>query len=384
MKSLMIGAAGVALTATAVHAGGIQRTEQSAMVLYETGNLLELSLAYANPELDGENVSPPFPAQDISDVGDGFTLPSFALKYDVTDKVALAFIYDRPYGADISYGDTNVPLGGTVAEANTHALTALMKYNFNDNFSAFGGLRFQQAQGDIHLEGAAYGPVSGYEVNLDKTWGTGYVLGAAYEKREIGLRVALTYNSAITHDMDTTESGPLVDPDGPGPIPAMPLLNATGTTEVKTPESWNLDFQTGVAQDTLVFGSIRYVHHAQFRVDPDRFVAVTGGGLIDLENSTSYTLGVGHRFNEKLSGAVSVTYEAPGDELVSPLAPTTGYTQLRVGGRYDFNEKVSLSGAVSHFWLGDAKPETGTPDMARASFEDNSAWGVGLKLTYRF
>lgn len=384
MKFLLTGASALALSATALHAGGIERTQQSAMILYETGNVLEFSLGYANPSLTGKNVSPPFPAQDIDDVADGFYLPSFGIKYDVNDRLALALIYDRPFGADIAYESGNVPLGGTTAEASTNTLTALAKYQFNDNWSAFGGLRLQQATGDIHLEGLAYGAVSGYEVNLDKTTGVGYVLGAAYEIPEIALRVALTYNSAITHDMDTTESGPLVDPDGPGPIPALPLLNASGETEVKTPESWNLDFQTGIAKDTLLFGGIRHVKHSQFRVDPDSFVTVVGNGLIDLEDSTAYTLGVGRRFNEKFSAAISATYEGPGDDLVSPLAPTTGYTQLRLAASYNVNEQVTVSGGISHFWLGDAKPETGTPDVARAKFEDNNAWGVGLKVAYRF
>jgi len=381
MKVLLTGASALALSATALHAGGIERTQQSAMILYETGNVLELSLGYADPSLSGKNISPPFPAQDIDDVADGFWLPSFSIKYDVNDRLALALIYDRPFGADIAYESGNIPLGGTTADANTNTLTALAKYQFNDNWSAFGGLRFQQAEGDIHLQGAAYGPVSGYEVNLDKTNGVGYVLGAAYEVPEIALRVALTYNSSITHDMDTTESGPLI-PVAPGV--ALPLLDGDSETEVKTPESWNLDFQTGIAEDTLLFGGVRYVKHSQFRVDPDNLDTVTGSGLIDLEDSTAYTLGVGRRFNDKFSAALSATYEAPGDDLVSPLAPRTGYTQLRLAGSYNVNEAVTVSGGVSYFWLGDAKPETGTPDVARADFEDNDAWGVGLKVAYRF
>jgi hypothetical protein len=45
---------------------------------------------------------------------------------------------------------------------------------------------------------------------------------------------------------------------------------------------------------------------------------------------------------------------------------------------------VELSGGVRYTWLGDAKPETGTPDVARANFSDNDAVSVGLKLGYYF
>ncbi|MBU2288850.1 MAG: aminotransferase class I/II-fold pyridoxal phosphate-dependent enzyme, partial [Gammaproteobacteria bacterium] len=115
----------------------------------------------------------------------------------------------------------------------------------------------------------------------------GWVAGVAWERPDIAARVSLTYNSEVDHDFDTVERGPLVDPDGPGPVPALPLLEGTSTTTVSTPESWNLEFQTGVAADTLVFGSIRWVEWSAFRVDPRQFTTVTGGGLVDLEDTTT-------------------------------------------------------------------------------------------------
>ncbi|MDO6585933.1 outer membrane protein transport protein [Salipiger sp. 1_MG-2023] len=385
MQTSLKGAVVVALSTGAVQAGGIERTPQSPLLLYETGNVLEVSLAYASPQLTGKNQSPPFPAQDFDNAGRDFYLPSFALKYDLTETWALGVIYERPFGADVAYGDENVVLGGTTAQASTHALTTLLKYRINDNFSAFGGIRLQQASGRIHLEGLAYGAVSGYTVDLDKATGTGYVAGVAYEIPDIALRVVLTYSSAITHDMKTRESGPAIPVDVTGdgvPDVSLPLLDGSGSTEVKTPTSWTLDFQTGIMADTLLFGSVRYLKHREFRVDPDSFVLVTGDGLIDLDDTTAYTLGIGRRFNDRISGAISATFEAPTDILVSPLAPTSGYTQLRLAGAYKASEQVTLSGAVSHFWLGDGKPQTA--QTARANFSDNHAWGIGLKVSYHF
>ena len=43
-----------------------------------------------------------------------------------------------------------------------------------------------------------------------------------------------------------------------------------------------------------------------------------------------------------------------------------------------------MSGGVSYIWLGDANPETGTPDTKRATFTDNSATAIGLKVAYTF
>ncbi len=386
MKRILASTALVAVSAGMASAGGIERTAQSVGVLFEEGNHAEISFGFASPEVSGTSLAIPgaVPALEIGNVANDFTLPSAAIKVDLNDKISAALIYDRPFGADVAYDPANPILGGTVAEANTNVLTALLKYQITPRFSAYGGIRRSQAEGEITLQGAAYGPTSGYNVKLDSATGTGYVLGAAYEVPDIALRVALTYSSDISHDMGTTETGPLIDPDGPGPAPALPLLAGTSETEVKTPESWTLDFQTGISADTLLFGSIRHVKHSQFRVDPEQFVAVTGGGLIDQDDTTTYRLGVGRRFTDKMVGSLAIAYEAPGDELVSPLAPSTGYTQLSVGMAYDVADNVTLSGGISYTWLGDAKPETGTPDTARAEFEDNNNFGIGFKIAYKF
>ncbi len=386
MKNILLGASALALLAGGALAGGIERTTQSPQILFEEGNRLEISYGQVSPSLTGTSLAVPglLPADDISNVGEDYTMPSAALKLALADKLDLALIFDKPYGADVAYEASNPMLGGTNATASTTALTALLRYKLTDRFSAFGGVRSQTAEGRIELIGAAYGPVSGYTVELDRGQATGYVLGAAYEIPDIALRVALSYNSEISHDLGTTESGPLVDPDGAGPTPALPLLNGASTTEIKTPASWNLEFQSGIAANTLLFGSVRHVQHSTFRVDPAQFVTVTGGGLIDLEDTTTYNLGVGRRFTDKFAGSLSFGYEAEGDELVSPLAPSTGRSSVTLGGSYDLSEALTLSAGVNYSWLGDAMPETGTPDTARAEFTDNNAMGVGVKIALKF
>lgn len=366
------GAALAAILASPVLAGGIERTTQSTAILFEDGNYAELTYGSVSPSLTGANVAvaPVLPSLPIGNVADDYGLPAAGLKFEVSDKVDVAFTFDTPFGADILY-PTNPMLGGTKAVADTTAMTALMKYSFTDRISAFGGLRYQKAEGNITLSGLAYGGVSGYNVDLQSDSGTGYVIGAAYEIPEIAMRVALSYNSDITHNMDTTETlgGAVI---------------GASTTKVKTPESINLEFQTGIAKDTLVFGSIRHVKHSTFRVDPATFVALTGGGLIDLSDTTTYRIGLGRRFTDKWSGAVTLAYEDSGDKLVSPLAPSTGYTQIGLAASYQATEQLKITGGVSYTMVGDAMPETGTPDVARADFRNNDVWGVGIRIGYSF
>lgn len=149
------------------------------------------------------------------------------------------------------------------------------------------------------------------------------------------------------------------------------------------PQSVNLDFQTGIARDTLLFGQIRWVDWSVFRVDPAFFTPRAGGGLIDLEDTTTFSLGVGRRFNDTWSGSISFQYEDKGDPLVSPLAPTNGRFGVTLGAVYS-RDNIKITSGINYTWLGDAQPETGTPDTARADFTDNSSVGIGLRIAYTF
>ncbi len=356
------------LGATTAQAGGIERTTQSVLPLYDEGNKVSLSFGYASPQVSGTSYAiGPFPAAGISNVAGDFGITGLALKYDLTDQLSMALIYEEPFGADVAYDPANPALGGTTATSTTQSLTALAKYSFTERVSAFGGLRLQRSSGNVTLSGAAYGPLSGYNVELADDTALGYVLGGAYEIPEIALRVALTYNSAIEHDFATSEN---INP------------GVTTTTQTKTPSSWNLEFQTGVAEDTLLLGSVRYVKHSEFKIEPVAFFGAANRGLVNLEDTVTYRIGVGRRFNDAFSGSLVVGYEAPGKALVSPLAPSTGRTSITLGGAYKLTEQVELSGGLSHTWLGDANPQTS--DTARADFSGNSVTALGLKISYAF
>ena len=370
-RILMTSAATVALAGTA-QAGGIDRSGQGLGPLFEDGRYLELSFGHVSPSIDGRDVA----GQPTGGVVGNYTQWSLAYKYDVNDKLSFALIVDKPFGADVSYpvNTVTVPLAdvldGTSAKAATTAVTGILRYKFDGGFSVHGGLRAQRAEGEITLNGAAYGGpppggLSGYNVKLASDVAPGYLVGVAYEKPEIALRVALTYNSAITHKFDTTQN----------------FAAGVSITEVELPQSVNLDFQSGVAKDTLVFGQIRWVDWSSFLIDP---VGFPGNGLVELEDTTTYTLGVGRRFNDKWAGSISVNYEPGGsDDLVSPLAPTNGRKGVTVGVAYtEGNMKISMG--INYTKVGDARPETGTPDTARASMTDNDVLGVGVKVGWQF
>ena len=375
MKNTLTLTAALMLTTTAAHAVGLDRSNQDIGVIFEDGDYLELSFGSIRPDIEGQDGTEfaggapgTFEGRETGGVADDFTQFAFAYKGQLTDNLSAAVIFDEPYGADISYPvvtatDGSIALGGTGAELNSSAVTGLLRYKLNDNFSVHGGFRVQTLDANIPLGGAAFGGLDGFTTDLGEDTAVGYTVGFAYERPEIALRIAVTYHSEIEHEFPTVDS-----------------FAGSSTTDVTSPQAVNLDFQTGVAADTLVFGSIRWAEYSTTIVAP---AGLQGASLTDLEDGFSYTLGVGRQFTEDFAGSISVGLDTEGDDdLVSPLAPTNGSISVTIGGAYDINENVKISGGVSYVTFGDAF--AATAETARAEFTDNSALAVGFKVGYTF
>lgn len=396
-----------AIGAQGAAAGGIDRAANTNDIIFRDGNYAEIGGSRTIPDVTGTDRPSALPQRyQYTGVADSFTLLNFGIKYDVNDQFSVAFTGQQDYGSDINYdGNPGTSLlGGTSAVADTYALSLLARYKLTENFSVHGGLRADRADGKIKLNGLAYGgptafgptgaplsaaqikgltggartsnAVSGYQVDLDQDWGYGFKLGAAYEIPEIALRVAVTYNSKITHDFGTTERF-----SGAGGRTA----NFTGgTTSVDTPQSVNVNLQSGVAKDTLVFANYRWADWSEFKINPTEFTKATGAQLVSVDDAHTYEIGIARRFTPAFAARASVVRDiVEGDNLVSPLSPTKGYTAVAVGGSYTVGP-VEYSAGVRYFLLGDAQPETGTPDTARADFTDNDAIAFGFRIGYSF
>ncbi|QBF31721.1 OmpP1/FadL family transporter [Thalassococcus sp. S3] len=370
MKTQFLAAIPLCLSVTLAQAGGLDRNGQPIGILFEEGNYAEFSFGRTSPSLTGTDLATAGPTGDVAL---SFNNVALGLKMDITDQLSFALIADEPFGSDIQYpvSATSPLLGGTSAFSSSTALTGLLRYEFDDRISVHGGLRVLRTDGNITLSGQAYGPpppvgLSGYNVALDADTALGYVVGAAYEIPDIALRVALTYNSEIEHEFDTRENV------APGVV---------STTNTTVPQSINLDFQTGIAPRTLLFGSIRWAEWSATKVRPQG----SGVDLIDLNDTTTFTLGLGRQFTDRLSGSIAFGYEAEDDDtLVSPLAPTNGFRSISVGLSYDVDDNITVAGGIRYTDLGDAFAETGTPDTARASFSGNDAVSLGLRVGFRF
>lgn len=295
----------------------------------------------------------------------------------------LGFVVDQPYGGKLLHGVSSPLLGGTRVDQKSLALLGLARYRLNPSMSVQGGLRVQRSSATIVLSGLAYGPVSGYQIRLEPDTAIGLVAGAAYEVSDIGLRLSATYHQAVRHQLDSIKSGPLIDPDGSGPAPAMALLSGASITPVSTPSALNIDFQIGLASDTLLFGQWRWVCWSEFRLDPARFVTVAGEDLLELKNSNTITLGLAHQFNPHWAGVVALEHEGSTGGMSSPLSPANGCKGVTLAALHKW-AKFRITAGISYSKLGDAVLETGTPDVMRARMQGNSSTGMGVQLGVRF
>lgn len=379
MRRWLTLAAALGATASGVSAGGVDRTGQSMGLLFEEGNFALFSFGSAAPSVSGAQTVQlgPFPPGSPSgDMTEAYTQFSIAYKHDFGNGLEAAIIFDQPFGADVNYpADQLYFARASIAELETRALTGVLHYTFPSNFSVHGGLRYQELAARAVIPFVTLPPESGspfagvpYQANGEEDSALGYLVGVGYEIPEIALRVSLTYNSAIEHKLPTSEGSS--------------LGASISTTEIDTPQSVNLEFETGVAEDTLLFGSVRWVEWTEFEIAPADYVRLVGSPLVSYESDrTTYTLGLGRRFTESFAGAVSVSFEPQDDKLTSNLGPTDGFVGVALGGTYTVGN-VELTGGVRYVRIGDAK--TRVNGIAATQFDDNHAFGVGLQVGYRF
>lgn len=370
MKKALLQACAVCVGATAAQAGGLDRSGQGVNILFEQGSVVQARLGYAIPDVSGE-----LAGTDSGNITENFFTPGLAYKTSLTDTLDFALVYDQPFGADVSYSSgyflskNPVPGGRTDvlrAEADVDAITALLRYKFQGGFSAIGGIRAQRLDANVAVPRAA-----GYQIDTDPEIDFGYVVGVAWEKPEIAARVALTYNSKVKHSLSQTESF-----NPPAAAPSGLVVDADTNSTVETPQSVNLDFQTGVAPRTLVFGTARWVDWPQTVYNPPVYETITGNNLVDYDSPYwTFTLGVGRQFTDEFAGAFTVGYEPSTGDRVSDLGPTDGFWSVGIGGTYTI-DKAEISGGIRYTDIGDATTNNG------AEFSGNSAWAVGLQITY--
>lgn len=269
---------------------------------------------------------------------------------------------------------------GTNVEIRTQNATLLLgaKLGENKNLQIYGGPQMQRLTGEVHLRGTAYGPMTGYGANIGADMGYGWVAGVAYHKPEIALKAALTYRSKIDHERSIAET-----------IPVTGYQNSQNF-KATLPNSWNLDFQTGINPTTLLSAKVRYVPWSDFAIRPPQYGTVTATGnnnkplpIVNYsKDQWSAELGLGRKVSDKLAVSGSVGYDSGAGNPISTLGPIKGYYSLGLGAKYNVTPEWSVSLGGKYFKFGNATAQL--PNGTKVGeFDDNDGYAVGLKLAYQ-
>lgn len=372
MKKTWLAATLLTATASIAYGGEIERRGDPSMILFEKGkNYLEFSAATVDPSVSGSPL-PGIPTANTGNIQERYQSFAGGFKHDLNDKLTLAFVIDEPVGASVNYRTPPAALGGAFfggsnAEVSSVAFSGLARYKATERFSVYGGLRYIGLSGNLTvispatLGSAVPAPNSPYTLNVNKDFQVGYLLGAAYEIPDIALRVALTYESKTEHDFkDNTGAG----------------------FKVEIPQAFTLHAQSGIATDTLLFGSVKWREWSKFSVAPGDFFSVATGVPVNVPIASgpsdiwTYELGIGRRFTENWSGAFILGYEKDEGDVVGNLSGKDGYISYGLAATYE-TEAWEITAGIKYFEIGDANTNV-------TAFSGSDAIAIGTKVAFRF
>ena len=354
------------------NAEGLERVNIDPSFMFTEGSAAEIGFGNVSPSLPAvKGTGSAFTFQSGLDVGTSFSVLTGSIKTEMGDSFDLGLFYTtQGNGVGLDYG-TITGLEGNItikADLEIPTLAAIGKYQINDAMSVFVGAKQTTVKSGATLK---LGMDSNSNLNPDVTshWelskksGIGAIYGAAYEMPEIALRVILTVEDDIDLNIAATAKGGLAD---------------TGTATASIGDAISLNFQTGIAEDTLLFGNIRRSSWADNQVK----VPVLVAGLTQVSSFSdgdSYSLGIGRKINEDLSVSISGFYDGSSGGTISELAPTGATRTLSLGGKYSIADNADLSIGGSYSKRGDALTSN-----YRASLTDSKVISLGAKLAFSF
>ena len=388
----------LALSTTAVYAGGWETGRLDTGILYQDGNYVEASYGSLDYSVNGStqanqthemakdqkrmSLSGKFAAGDF-DIG----LTSFgsgAIQMDgqgaAVDagacSIALGNYTNAAGAAAIAQGtDTPTPTADMLTQAqlmgancsvvpsadvklNTEALMA--RYSFNDKYSVIAGVRQSSLRkSSLDTLAAAY--------SIDAVSKTGAVYGFAYERPDIALKFEILRSESITIDLVGK---------------AATSLDVTGTLVI--PEATTINFQTGIAENTLLIASAHRVNWTGSDVKLNVAAETSLNQASDFSNTTSYSLGLGRKLNEATSASLTYSWEKgtnPGGASTSPFTMSNGSETLSAGVQHKIGS-ITISGGISYTKAGDV--DVTHSSGLTASYADNSVTAVGIKFGYNF
>jgi long-chain fatty acid transport protein len=422
-RGVLAAVAGV-LVASAAQAGGLERSGYNIDLLFDPSDYAaEATATYVNPQRKLKNVEDTDTANtDIlggtfgggnlnyrpstADDTESYWAPRIGIKAALGDSIDCMADYSQPWGAHTNPGKNWAGANNNIetkVESDNYAATCSYKWEMGPGyFRVIGGGFYQEVGGfkERLVQDYTFAPFplstfSGVgRLELEDS-GWGWRTGVAYEIPEYAMRASLVYNSAVDLD-DLSGFIDLRQLAFPNPFPVGPPL-ITGTKydvrgSASMPDSLELKVQSGIAPGWLAFGSIKWTDWSQLQVVtfcPATISPTTPCTSLDLLYRDGWTVtgGIGHKFNDQWSGAVSLTWDRGTSQGYG--AQTDTWT-LGTGVSYTPTENVEirLAGVVGILTSGSSGPvdfegETIGGDVSY-DFDNDFVGAISTSLKVRF
>ncbi len=334
-------AAGI-LVASSAHAGGLERGGYNIDLLFDPSDYAaEAATTYVVPQRKLKNVKDTDPANtdilggtfgggDLSgrpntvDDTENYWVPRVGFKAALTDGIDCMADYSQPWGAHTNPGKNWAGANNNIetkVESDNYAATCSYKWDMGPGqFRIIGGVFYQEVNGfkERLVQDYTGTPLAGLFSGVGRLElegdGWGWRTGVGYEIPEYALRASLVYNSSVELDnlsgfIDLRQLGFVV--------PGVGLVTGTKydvNGSASMPDSLELKLQSGFAPDWAAFGSVKWTDWSQLQVlkfCPATVSRTTPCTSLDLLYRDGWTIsgGVGHKFNDQWSGAVSLTWD---------------------------------------------------------------------------
>lgn len=445
MKTLTKTSLVVALlgTSSVSFAGGLERTGQSVLPLFETGNYAEATYSWVNPNISGKDAL----GNKIDDVMQEYSQTTGAVKIAPSANSALMLSYEQPFGVDAKYPQGNLfanELGATTAKVDTDSLSLIGGGKLTPNVWLYGGMEYQTAKGKVigarpvgvtdatlgvldkvgltqqqfaQMNQLANSLSASQLAGLQQLAQTGdqqaiQTLTAVGTVNQLNQKIAEIAQSSRLYQLDIDKDHALAPVVGvafekpeialraavtyhapakynsdikeSAKVPSIGLdLPSTGSLKFEMPQSVNVDFQTGLNQKTLLTANGRWINWKKFDVRPSLYATETGESLATYKKDQySVKVGLGRQVTPKLAVSGAVLYDTGTDEPYSLLGPYGDSKGVEIGAQYQVTPAMSVAVGGQYLKLGDAVIKEGGQEIA--TFSGNDAYALGAKVAYKF
>ena len=250
MKNLLkITFAGM-LLASPAFSGGWEASRLDSSMMYQDGSYAEVGASSISYDIKGTTQATAGTthkmAKDQTRTSLGFKMQYGDFDIGLTNYLSGAIQLDGQATAAHKSGATCPVVGLAInqcsvvpsGDVDMKSLALLARYRLNDNISFLGGInRYSVSNGTVQTLSGYYEKVSGDEMVP--------LAGAACENQEIALRVELLVQLETDIGLTAKTSAAKAAP-----------TTAASNSKLTVPQTITLNFQSGIAEDTLLFGSI--------------------------------------------------------------------------------------------------------------------------------